>query len=92
MNRGRDVLKQRGLFRSSDGEAASQLARPKGKRRLRGEHDDDVGDDGDVAEATSRFVRFKGDRFRIKTGLECDAGSRPHTGRFPPWGLAASIA
>lgn len=86
MNRGQDVLKQRGLFITNDGEAASQPAGQKGSGASEVERSDDA------AETTGHFIRFKGDRLRIKTALEYDTGSRPHTSRCSPWGSTVSIA
>lgn len=59
MNWGQDVLKLRELFITNDGDAVSQLA---GQKRS--------GASGDVAETASQIIRFKGDRFGIKTGLD----------------------
>lgn len=78
--------KTEGTFHHKRWRGSFPACRPKGKRRLWGEHSDDV------AETTSHFIRFQGDRFRIKTGLEYDTGSRPHTSRCSLWGLTVSIA
>lgn len=81
MNWGQDVLKLKRLFITNDGDVVSQLAGQKGS-----------GDSDDVAEATRQFIQFKGDRFRIKTGLDDDIGSRPHMSRFYIKCLMVSVA
>lgn len=61
--------KTQGAFHNQRWRRSFPACRPKGRRGLW----------GGAAETTSHFIRFKGDRFRIKTGLEHDTGSRPHT-------------